>query len=226
MVKTRPAFRCALLAGASGLVGRALLAQLLAESETRVHALLRRDVPDLPASPRLSRQVIDFAKPGTLPAADELFIALGTTIKAAGSQAAFRAVDLEAVVKVAAAARAAGVKRAAVVSALGADASSSVFYSRVKGEMEARLATLAFDRLVIARPSLLAGERSALGQPARWGEQFALGVLGPIGRLLPARVRPIDAAVVARAMRTALRRDGPALQIIESAALQKLGDAP
>jgi len=223
MVKASQTSRGALLAGGSGLVGRALLAQLLAEDGMQVHALLRREVPDLPTSPRLTRHLIDFARPGALPAASELYIALGTTIKAAGSQAAFRAVDFDAVVNVARAARAAGVKRAAVVSALGADASSSVFYNRVKGEMEAQLAALGFDRLVIARPSLLAGERSALGQPLRLGERLALAVLGPIGRLLPARVRPIEAAVVARAMRAALRRDGPATQIAESAELQSLG---
>lgn len=218
--------RSVLLAGASGLVGRALLADLLADEGSHVHALLRLEVADLPASPRLTRHVIDFAKPGPLPVADELYIALGTTIKAAGSQAAFRAVDLDAVVNVARAARKSGVRRAAVVSALGADSASAVFYNRVKGEMETALAALGFERLVIARPSLLAGARSALGQAPRPGERLALALLAPIGALLPARVRPIDAAVVARAMRVALRQAGAPTQIIESAALQALGAAP
>jgi uncharacterized protein YbjT (DUF2867 family) len=140
MAKASQTSCSALLAGGSGLVGRALLAQLLAEDGMQVHALLRREVPDLPTSPRLTRHLIDVAQPGALPAAGELYVALGTTIKAAGSQAAFRAVDFDAVINVARAARAAGVKRAAVVSALGADASSSVFYNRVKGDMEAQLA--------------------------------------------------------------------------------------
>ena len=218
-----PTSKAVLLAGASGLVGRSLLTQLLVAAETRVHALLRREVPDLPTSPKLSRQVINFAQPGALPPADELYLALGTTIKAAGSEAAFRAVDFDAVVNVARAARAAGVTRAAVVSALGADAASRVFYNRVKGEMEAQLAAIGFERLVIARPSLLAGKRAALGQPTRVGEQLALTLLAPISSLLPARLRPIDAAVVARALRVALHQPGPAVQIIESAALQALG---
>ena len=212
-----------LLAGASGLVGRALLAQLLAERHGRVHALVRREVADLPLSPQLSRHLIDFAHPGALPPAKELYIAIGTTIKVAGSSAAFRAADFDAVVNVARAARAAGVKRVAVVSALGADAASRVFYNRVKGEMEAQLAALAFERLVIARPSLLAGERGALGRAPRLGERLALALLTPIGRLLPARFSPIEATVVARAMRTALRRAGAPIEIIESAALQSLG---
>jgi uncharacterized protein YbjT (DUF2867 family) len=215
-----------LLAGASGLVGRALLAQLLDDDRATVHALLRREVDDLPASRQLRRHLIDFGAPGALPAADELYIALGTTIKVAGSKAAFRAVDFDAVLNVARAAREAGVERCAVVSALGADPASGVFYNRVKGEMERALRELRFERLVIARPSLLAGAREALAQPARWGERLALRALAPVAGLLPASVRPIDAAVVARAMRYALRTEGLSLQILESGVLQTLGRRP
>lgn len=214
-----------LLAGASGLVGRSLLEQLLANGDT-VHALLRRDVADLPASPRLHKHVIEFSQPGALPPADALYIALGTTIKVAGSKEAFRAVDFDAVVNVARAARAAGVKQCAAVSALGANTQSSVFYNQVKGEMEAALAQLGFERLVIARPSLLAGARSALQQAPRWTEQLTLKLLSPFNALIPASVRPIDAAVVARAMRLALAQSGPAVNIIESGALQRLGALP
>jgi uncharacterized protein YbjT (DUF2867 family) len=215
----------ALLAGASGLVGRALLAQLLDDGHT-VHALLRREVADLPASPRLVQQVINFAQPPALPAAQALYIALGTTIKVAGSPAAFRAVDFDAVMAVARAAQAAGVTHCAVVSALGADAASRVFYNRVKGEMEVAMAAIGFKRLVIARPSLLAGARQALNQAPRWGEQLSLKLLAPVSALIPAAWRPIDAAVVARAMRHALAQTGPAVQIIESAQLQNLGKRP
>lgn len=212
-----------LLAGASGLVGRALLAQLLDDDRATVHALLRRDVSDLPASRRLVPHVVDFRSLGRLPGADELYIALGTTIKVAGSKAAFRAVDFDAVLEVARAAREAGVERVAVVSALGASPQSKVFYNRVKGEMEQALRALRFERLVIARPSLLAGAREALAQPPRWGERIALGALAPVAGLLPASLRPIDAAVVARAMRYALRTEGLSLQVLESGVLHKLG---
>ena len=215
-----------LVAGATGLVGRQLLAQLLADRHTgTVHALVRRDVLDLPASDRLLRHRIDLTRALALPAADVAYIALGTTIKVAGSQAAFATNDRDAVVAIARAARQAGVTRLAVVSALGADAQSTIFYNRVKGEMEAGVAALGFKRLVIARPSLLAGRRDLLGQPLRVGEKIALTLLAPIDRLLPMRLRPIDAAVVARAMRRALRADGPAVQIVESAELQSLGRA-
>ena len=213
----------ALLAGASGLVGRALLAQLLDDDRATVHALLRREVHDLPASRQLTRHVIDFGAPARLPAADELYIALGTTIKVAGSKAAFRAVDFDAVLNVARAAQHSGVMRCAVVSALGADPNSKVFYNRVKGEVERALRELRFERLVIARPSLLAGERAALAQAPRWGERVALRALAPVAGLLPASLRPIEAATVARAMRYALRTEGLSLQILESGVLQTLG---
>jgi uncharacterized protein YbjT (DUF2867 family) len=215
--------RTALLAGASGLVGRALLAQLLDDDQATVHALLRRDVPDLPVSRRLQRHVIDFSRRQRVPHADEIYIALGTTIKVAGSQEAFRAVDCDAVVNVASAARDSGVERCAVVSALGANAQSGVFYNRVKGETEAALRGLGFARLVIARPSLLAGKREQLRQASRFGERFSLALLQPLGAIVPASVRPIEAAVVARAMRSALRSDGERVQVNESAALQQLG---
>ncbi len=212
-----------LLAGASGLVGRALLAQLLDDDRATVHALLRREVADLPASRQLLHHVVDFAHLGPLPAADELYIALGSTIQVAGSKAAFRAVDFDAVLNVARAAREAGVERCAVVSSLGADANSRIFYNRVKGETERALRELRFERLVIARPSLLAGAREALAQPPRWGERLTLRALAPVAGLLPASIRPIDAATVARAMRYALRTDGLSLQILESGVMHTLG---
>jgi uncharacterized protein YbjT (DUF2867 family) len=213
----------ALVAGASGLVGRQLLEQLLADPQTaQVHAVLRRALASQP--PRL-RQVLvaGFDKLPALPPADEAYCALGTTIKQAGSQAAFRAVDHNAVLAFARAAQAAGVRRLGVVSALGADARSSVFYNRVKGETEAALAALGFERLVIARPSLLMGDRQALGQPLRPMERLGMAVTGPLGGLIPARWRPIHASVVARALLRALRQPGTGTHVLESAALQTLG---
>ncbi len=217
------------LAGASGLVGRAVLAQLLQEPNP-IDALLRRAVNDLPASPRLHLRQVDFSRPDLgkpdLAAPDAVYICLGTTIAAAGSEAAFRSVDLEAVLTVARAAKAAGARRCAFVSALGADPQSSVFYSRIKGEIEQLLIALDFEHLVIARPSLLAaqaGQREKLGQAKRWGEAWAIGLTKPFQALIPAKWRPIQAEVVARALILALNQDGPKLQVLESAHLQTLG---
>jgi uncharacterized protein YbjT (DUF2867 family) len=152
------------------------------------------------AHPKLTSHVVDFAALPALPAADEVYLALGTTIKVAGSQAAFRAVDYDANLAVARAALAAGVKRAGLVSAMGADAKSGIFYSRVKGELEDALAGMPFAGLVIARPSMLVGNREALGQPVRRGEVVA-SMLGRIGGfLIPANYKPIEASAVAKAL--------------------------
>lgn len=147
---------------------------------------------------------MDFAALPALPAADEVYLALGTTIKVAGSQASFRAVDYDANLAVANAALAAGVKKAGLVSAMGADANSTVFYSRVKGELEDALSQLPFEGLVIARPSLLIGDRKALGQPARGGEQFGSAIGKALGFLIPGNYKPIKSARVARALLSAV----------------------
>lgn len=207
----------ALLAGGTGLIGRELAAQWPGP----LHLLVRRQVS--PASPAQRVHVVDFAALPPLPPADAAFCCLGTTIKQAGSQEAFRAVDHDAVLAFARAAQRAGVKRFAVVSALGANAKSTVFYNRVKGEMEAELGRMGFARLVIARPSLLAGDRAATGQPTRLGERITLALTAPLTPLIPLAWRPIQAAAVARALRLALAQDGPAVQVLESAQLQALG---
>lgn len=198
-----PRGRRVLLAGASGLVGRELLRELLADSSiAQVHALVRRELPQ--RDPKLTQHVVDFAALPALPPVDEAYIALGTTIKVAGSQAAFRAVDADAVLAVARAAREAGAQRLGVVSAMGADAHSRVFYSRVKGETEQALARLGFATLVIARPSLLVGDRAALGQPVRRGEEIGERVSRLLGFAVPANYRPIEARRVARALARAV----------------------
>jgi uncharacterized protein YbjT (DUF2867 family) len=185
--------------GATGLVGREILRQLLDDPSVReVHTFGRR----APAvrHERLTAHVVDFAAMPALPPLDEVYLALGTTIKQAGSQAAFRAVDFDANLAVARAAAAAGARRLGLVSAMGADATSRVFYNRVKGELEAALDGVGFDALVIARPSLLVGDRKAIGQPTRLAEKLAL-VAGHVLRpIVPANYRPIAAAEVAAAL--------------------------
>jgi uncharacterized protein YbjT (DUF2867 family) len=191
--------RSVLLAGGSGLVGRALLQGLLDDrAVSQVHALARR--PLAAQHPKLNAQVVDFAALPTLPRVDEVYLALGTTIKMAGSQAAFRAVDFDANLAVAHAALTAGATRAGLVSAMGADRQSSVFYSRVKGELEQALQALPWRGLVIARPSMLVGDRGALGQPERRLERWAMR-FGQVARpLIPANYRPVAAEAVAAAL--------------------------
>ena len=214
--------RAALLAGATGLIGRALLPLLLASDRyAAVHVLLRRAMPDLPAQTRLTLHVVDFAHlPHAFPAVDDVFIALGTTIKQAGSEAAFRQVDFDFVVNTARAARAAGATRLAVVSARGADVGSRVFYNRVKGEMQAAVAALGYESVVLAQPSLLLGDRAALGQPTRAGEVWAGRLLAPVMGLIPKSLRPIEAGTVAKAMLTANLSANAGVHILGSGSMQ------
>ncbi|HEY3636088.1 MAG TPA: NAD(P)H-binding protein [Caldimonas sp.] len=216
--------RRALLAGASGLIGRALLAQLLADDRYgHVDVVARRPLAGAETRhPKLTVMSGDMAAlVAGGPVADDAYIALGTTIAVAGSEAAFRAVDFDLVVAIARAARAAGTRRLGVVSALGADPRSRVFYNRVKGEMEAALRVLGYDTLAIARPSLLVGDRAALGQPVRRAEVWATRLLGPVMRLVPAGVRPIEASAVAAALRTALGAGEAGVRILTSATMQR-----
>jgi uncharacterized protein YbjT (DUF2867 family) len=189
------------LAGATGLVGREILRGLVADpSVSAIHVLGRRALTV--SDPKIHSLVVDFAALPALPRVDQVYLALGTTIKVAGSQQAFRAVDFEANLAVARAALAAGARRAGLVSAMGASSKSRIFYSRTKGELEDALAALAFDGLVIARPSMLAGDRASLGQPVRPGEGYAVTVSRLLGPLISKNYRSVAAADVAHALLT------------------------
>jgi uncharacterized protein YbjT (DUF2867 family) len=191
--------RTVALAGATGLVGRSLLEGLLADPSVQSVHVLGRHNPRV-AHARIPCHIVDFSKLPPLLPVDEVYLALGTTIKVAGSQAAFRAVDFDANHAVARAALASGARRCGLVSAMGADAKSRVFYNRVKGELEEALAQLPFEGLVIARPSLLIGDRAALGQPERPLEKVSAVFMKMLGPLIPANYRAITSAQVARTL--------------------------
>lgn len=214
--------RKVLLAGATGLVGGHLLDALLIEpTVTEVHVLSRRALGLV--HPKLHVHIVDFARLPVLAQVDEVYLALGTTIKVAGSQAAFRAVDLEANLAVAKAAVAGGAKRVGLVSAVGASASSPAFYNRVKGELENALKALDLTALVIAQPSLLLGDRDALKQPLRVGEKIATPIARLLTPLLPRRYRPVHARAVAQALiRTLPLVTG--VVVLASDALSRAGD--
>ena len=222
---TEHAGRTVLLAGATGLVGGLILQALLADPTVqRVHALSRR--PLTVRDPKLDVHLVEFGRLPELPRADEVYLALGTTIKVAGSQAAFRAVDLEANLAVARAAVDAGARRIGLVSAAAANAASSVFYNRVKGELEDALKAMAMHlaALVIARPCLLLDHRHGLGQPPRLGETIAIPIAKLLAPMLPGAYRPVHA----RAVALSLVRTVPTAQgvvVLASDELAKRGQA-
>ena len=204
-----------LLAGATGLTGEHLLDRLLNEPTiTRVLAPSRRP---LAKHPHLENPVGDPAVflPQLSGRVDIAFCCLGTTIKQAGSETAFRAVDLDMVVAFSKRAREMGARHLLVVSSLGADPKSSVFYNRVKGEMEEALKAQDWPQLTIARPSLLLGERI---EP-RTAERLA----APLARLLPGKYHGIEACELARALWRLALEEQDGIRVVESDELRRLG---
>ena len=207
-----PSTAVAVVAGATGLVGRALVRQLAADPRWReVRALVRRvPRPELEA-PRVVPVEVDYTRlqpPPFWAASDHVFCALGTTMRQAGSEAAFREVDFDYPLALARAALARGSGHVLLVSAVGASPTSRIFYNRVKGEGEAAIAALGFRSLTIARPSLLLGDRGEF----RPKEQ--LGRL--LGLFAPPRWKPVAAEGVARALVNAARQDLPGVRILEN----------
>ncbi|HEX7804096.1 MAG TPA: nucleoside-diphosphate sugar epimerase [Pseudoxanthomonas sp.] len=213
--------RKVVLAGASGLVGGLILQALLTDDTvSEVHALGRRALAV--EHPKLQAHIVDFSRLPVLSDADEVYLALGTTIKVAGSQAAFRAVDLDANLAVAKAAVAVGALRVGLVSAAAANARSSLFYNRVKGELEDALKAMDLTTLVIAQPSLLLDKRDGLQQPRRIGEIISIPVAKLLAPVLPGTYRPVHARAVARSLvRTVPTASG--LVVLASDALARIG---
>lgn len=220
-----------LVVGASGLVGREAVGQCLQDpgvSEVRV--LLRRDLGlgellgphvglDAAQRARFQPHVIDFTQldrhPGLFEV-DTVFCALGTTLRQAGSREAFRRVDFEWPLQLARLARANGARRFLLVSALGANADSRVFYNRVKGELEDAVSDIGFEQLCVARPSLLQGDRSEF----RLGEHIGLMVSRSVGFLVPPSHRPVHVSQVAAGLLAAARAGRPGRQVVSNAALR------
>ncbi|CTP89296.1 NAD-dependent epimerase/dehydratase [Xanthomonas translucens pv. poae] len=187
-----------LLAGATGLVGAQVLAQLLAAPDCRAVVAPTRRALDR-VHPKLHNPLVDFEPlPAQAPwwQADAAICALGTTMQQAGSRDAFRRVDHAYPLAIARLARQHGASAFALNSAMGADPESWVFYNRVKGELERDLQALDYPSLTLVRPGLIGGARA---QP-RAAERLAGALLQVLGPLLPRRYRINPAARVAAAL--------------------------
>ena len=196
----------ALLAGSTGLIGGHLLDRLLAGDDyDLVTALTRRSLER--SDPRLEELRVEFDRLDEVFGErhfDDAFCSLGTTIRSAGSQLAFERVDFDYVVGLAEAAARHGARRFFLVSAMGADPESGVFYNRVKGRAERAVCAMGFDAVHLFRPSLLLGDRREF----RPVEKLMTPVARLLGPLLPGtlrRYRPIHADAVAEAMLAAAR---------------------
>lgn len=213
--------RTLMLLGATGLVGSHALDQLIHDDRfERIIVPTRRPLPKEISSAKIDVRIVNFDDPGSFGPLDGLegvICALGTTIKKAGSKENFRRVDFTYCHEAAKLAKASGASRFVVVTSMGSEARSSLFYSRVKGELEDALKELLFPYLGIFRPSFLAGER-AEHRPAE-----ALGIR--LGYLMPRKYKPIHARFVAGAMIEAAASDRQGVEIVESDRLQTFADA-
>jgi len=209
-----------LIAGATGLIGARALDRALADPRVdAVTVVARRTLAR--QHPRLDHRLVDFAALPALPPADAALCALGTTMRQAGSKQAFLAVDHDAVLAFARAARAAGATRLAVVSSVGAAAGSGNFYLDTKGRVEQALGALGFERLVLLRPSLLDGPRDEF-RPLERPAILAARLVNPLLVGPWRRYRAIAAQDVADALLEAvLAQDAPA-RILEYDAIRKL----
>ncbi|MFN2399013.1 MAG: oxidoreductase [Gemmatimonadaceae bacterium] len=207
-----------LIVGATGLVGSECVRQFGAHpSFERVVILARRPLPPEARSPKVHEHVVEFDSlkdHASRFSVTHVLSALGTTIRSAGSQSRFREVDHDYVVAAARLGAEQGARHFLLVSSLGADPASRVFYSRVKGETEAAVAALSYRCVTIVRPSLLLGERS----------EFRLGevLTKPLAFLAPAKYRPVHARDVAGALLQAAVADQPGTRIIESREIRGL----
>ena len=204
------------VAGATGLVGRACVAELVAAGH-HVVALVRRQPVELPAAATV--RVVDWEHlDASMDALDATHVvcALGTTMKQAGTAQRFRRVDQEYPLMLARIMRRQGARHFLHVSALGADPTSRIFYNRVKGEVERELQAVGFPSLTIARPSLLLGPREEVRPRERLAQR--------LGWLMPAKLAPIEARDVARALVHLAAADEPGVRIVESRALRELAN--
>lgn len=204
-----------LLAGATGLTGEHLLDRLL--NEPTISRVLAPTCRPLAEHPHLDNPVGNIAEllPELEGRVDIAYCCLGTTIKDAGSEEAFRQIDHDLIIQYAQRARDMGARHLLVISAIDADPSSSIFYNRVKGETEQALRAQNWPQLTIARPSLLIGNRV---EP-RLVERIA----APLSRLIPGRYHGIEACQLARALWRLALEEQDGIRVVESDELRRLG---
>jgi uncharacterized protein YbjT (DUF2867 family) len=210
--------KTALVAGATGLIGKQLLDLLLKDDTYSVVKALTRTALNT-AHPKLENIVIDFDTIAQHPAllkADDVFCCLGTTIKKVKTKEKFRKVDFDYPLELARVSKANGATQFLLISALGADKESGIFYNQVKGEVEEAIAAVGFTSYHIFRPSLLLGDRTE----HRSGEDAAKFVFKYLGFLVPEKYKGIESIKIARAMLAEAKVAKSGIHIVESKALQ------
>ncbi len=216
----------AVLLGATGLIGKELLELLLSSEDYReVLAIVRRRLPE---RDKLKQVVVNDwdtleEHADSFTGAVDVFCCLGTTMKKAGSQDQFRKVDVDYPLVAARLAQAAEAERFLVITAMGADAGSRIFYNRVKGELEASIRALRLPSAAILRPSLLLGERHEF----RFGERSAAWLSQWFSFLFRGSLfqyKPIHARTVAVVMLRVAQMYLPGTHVFENAQLHRMNE--
>lgn len=206
----------AIVLGATGLVGREIVDLLEQDAEIESVLLLVRREPDRPLAAKTKTRITNFREPESFAkdlVGDVLYSALGTTIKVAGSKDAQWEVDYTFQYEVAKAAQANGVKTYGLVSSLGANAKSSSFYTRMKGELDEAVSALGFERTRIVRPSFLEGSRAE----ERTGEKVMLFAMRGLGKIPGiSKYRSIPVRTVAKALIALTNDPAPGVKIVDS----------
>lgn len=211
--------KVAVIAGSTGLIGKQLLQLLLDDPEYHLVKAITRTPLEL-KHVKLHNIVADFNRLGEYAdriSGDVVFCCLGTTMKKAGSKEAFRKVDYVYPIELANVTHAAGARQFLLVSALGADKNASIYYNKVKGEVEEAIGKVGFRSYHIFRPSLLLGPRNE----SRPGEDAAKFFYKVFGFLIPEKYKALDSMKVARAMLLLAREEQEGSHIHESVSLQK-----
>ena len=207
----------AIIAGASGLTGSALM-ELLLENNAydRVKILVRRPLEI--DHPSLEQIVYDYEHPdNSFIRADHVYCCLGTTMKKAGSRDAFFRVDHDYPLQIARAAHQNGAGKFALMSAVGANPRSVFFYNRVKGQVEEELKEIPFEAIYLFRPSMLLGKR----KESRFGEALGKAIMKPLSFLLPGNMKPIHVRQVAACMLDKMRGEEKGIHIVQSKEMGK-----
>ena len=212
----------ALIAGATGLVGNELLQQLIRGRQYHTISILSRHEVET-SSKRVETIIVDYdtLNDEQIPEVDDVFCCLGTTMNKAGSKDAFRKVDHDYPLRVAEITHRKGAQQYLLVSAMGADDSSYIFYNRVKGDVEAAIARLSFEAFHVFRPSMLLGERTE----TRIGEQIGQVIMQGVAPLMVGglkKYQAIPAETVAEAMVHVARKELSGTYVFESDKIQAL----
>jgi uncharacterized protein YbjT (DUF2867 family) len=204
--------KTAIIIGATGLVGNVLTDELLKDNRyEKVRILVRKKIEK--QHPKLEQIIFDFNAPDSaLIFGDEVYCCLGTTIKKAGTKEAFRKVDFDYPQTIAKIAKKNGIKQFSIISSMGANPNSKIFYSKVKGEIEEALKQIDFQSLIIVRPSMLLGNRGEF----RLGERIGKVFMNLFSIFIPKNFKAVTATKVAKTMVLALNKRNKGITCIES----------